>query len=244
MWVAAPILPGTPSFRTAESLSKLASAPDYLLRSLVREMKGEAVLPDSLEAAEPGAIRAAVDSLLIENKIIAAHYQHVDGTSFAAPVVSSLVAQMLEANPKLTPAVVKQILISTAVRITSAPLVRQGYGVLNARRAVAESKRERHTLDEGSFGPPRLVEGRMIFSYHDDRARTVQLAGDFNNWNASRTPFLKESNGVWHAEVLGLQPGSYRYKLVVDGERWIDDPVNGSKEPDNYGGWNSLLYVN
>jgi serine protease AprX len=245
MWVAAPILPGTSSFRMAESLSKLYDAPDYLLSSLVQEMKGEALLPASIEAAEEASeIRALVDSLLRQNKIIAAHYQHVDGTSFAAPVVSSCIAQMLEANPKLTPAAVKQILISTAKRISSEPLVRQGYGVLNARRAVEEATRERHTLAEESFGPPRLVRGRMLFSYHDDRAQRVQLAGDFNNWDASSVPFKKESSGIWQAEVANLSPGSYRYKLVVDGERWIDDPVNGLKEPDNYGGWNSVLNIN
>ena len=31
------------------------------------------------------------------------HYKRVDGTSFAAPIVTSIVAQMLEANPGLTP---------------------------------------------------------------------------------------------------------------------------------------------
>ena len=40
-----------------------------------------------------GVMRAFLESVLSEQKIIAAHYQHVDGTSFAAPIVASLVAQ-------------------------------------------------------------------------------------------------------------------------------------------------------
>jgi serine protease AprX len=39
-----------------------------------------------------------------DQKFIHPHYQHVDGTSFAAAIVSAAVAQMLEANPALTPA--------------------------------------------------------------------------------------------------------------------------------------------
>src|ERR1044072_2335245 len=75
---------------------------------------------------------------------LTAHYQHVDGTSFAAPIVTSIVAQMIEANPQLTPGVIKNILISTADRIAGAAAVRQGYGVVNAPRAVALAKQEQH----------------------------------------------------------------------------------------------------
>jgi len=60
----------------------------------------------------------------------------VDGTSFAAPIVSSIVAQMLQANPLLTPSEVKKILIATAERLPHYEVDRQGWGVVNPRRAV------------------------------------------------------------------------------------------------------------
>ena len=69
-------------------------------------------------------------------KFIHPHYQHVDGTSFAAAIVSSVVAQMLEANPGLTPAQVKQILMETAEPLPAAPPERQGAGMLRAGAAV------------------------------------------------------------------------------------------------------------
>lgn len=241
MYVAAPILLNTPSYRAAEALSRLAHAPDYLFGRLLAELWREAELPESVFYEETEGARAMVESALRERKIVATHYQHADGTSFAAPVVSSVVAQMLEANPKLTPAAVKQILISTALRVTNAPLVRQGYGLLQARRAVEEAARESHALAPENFGPPRVEGGRLLFFFHDDAAGSVALAGDFNGWGPS--PLKREDSGVWRV-ALALPPaGRYRYKFVVEGGRWTDDPANGLKEHDGFGGFNSLLDI-
>jgi serine protease AprX len=218
-------------------------APDFQLPLLVRELKEKAELPAGLERESPENIRAFIESRLRESKIVATHYQHVDGTSFAAPIVASVVAQMLEANPNLTPATVKQILIATADRIPNAPWVRQGYGVLSARRAVDHAGREMHTLEQAHFQPPRAEAGKIVFFCHHDTAERVALAGDFNGWNAHTTHFAKTAEGIWRAEIDSPPPGRYYYKFVVNGERWTDDPSNGLKAPDNYGGFNSILHV-
>jgi serine protease AprX len=196
MYVAAPILPHTPSYRAAEALSRLAQAPDYLFRRLLAELWQRAELPESVLDEDKDGARALVEAGLRERKVVATHYQHADGTSFAAPLVSSVVAQMLEANPRLTPAAVKQILVSTAVRVRNEPLLRQGYGVLDARRAVEEAAGERHALAPESFGPPRVEGGRLHFFYHDDAAGSVALAGDFNDWEPARSPLEKTGDGL------------------------------------------------
>ena len=200
-------------------------------------------LGDEMRQLPIGTIRAEVESFLRENKIVATHYQHVNGTSFAAPVVASVVAQMLEANPRLGPAAVKHILISTADRIQGAPAMRQGFGVLNASRAVEEAARERHEAEAIFFCPPRVHANKLEFTYHNDAAESVALAGDFNAWISTATQFEKNGAGVWRAQIDLLQPGRYRYKLIVNGERWIEDPANAMKEPDEYGGFNSILHI-
>jgi serine protease AprX len=243
IWVAAPILPGTSAYHRAEALSQIIASPDYLLPNRVREFWQQAELSEALAQGSPEQIRAAVEASLRESKIVATHYQHVDGTSFAAPIVASVVAQMLEANPNLTPATVKQILIATADRIPGAPLVRQGYGVLNARRAVDHAAREMHALAHDHFQPPRAEMGKLVFFYHNDHAERVALAGDFNNWNGNHTRFVRTADGLWRAEIDSPPPGRYHYKFVIDGEQWMDDPSNGLKAPDNYGGFNSVLNV-
>jgi len=170
-------------------------------------------------------------------------YQHVDGTSFAAPIVSSIVAQMIEANPQLTPGAIKNILISTADRIASAPAIRQGFGVVNARRAVELAKTEQHALNTVGCSPPRVQNGELVFVYHDDEARKVSLAGDFNNWNIASDPLIKDTIGLWLCKFATPGPGSYQYKFVIDDNRWIEDPSNGMKVVDGFGGLNSVLVI-
>lgn len=243
IWVAAPILPETDFYRQAEALSLIAAAPDYQLRKLAGEFRQAAALPDSIAGASVTEIRETVEARLRERKIVATHYQHVDGTSFAAPIVASVIAQMLEANPRLTPGVIKNILIATADRSPQLTLHHQGYGVLNAQRAVAEAGRETHTHEACDFNAPRVENGKLVFWYHDDAAQQVSLAGDFNGWNPKQTYFTRHASGMWQAALPLLPPGNYQYKFVVDGERWIEDSSNGLKTEDNHGGFNSVLHI-
>jgi serine protease AprX len=250
IWVAAPILPRTGFYESAEALSRIADAPDYVLIGgnsertlLASDLWAKAETPAGLLQDGPTAVRAFAERKLRESKVVATHYQHVDGTSFAAPIVASVVAQMIEANPSLTPAAIKHILISTADRIPGAPEMRQGYGVLNARRAVEEAMREHHDDDVCYLCPPLIKGGKLVFTYHDDHAQNVALVGDFNGWDTVRTSFTRQSEGVWQAEVATPAPGRYRYKFFVDQTRWLDDPANAIKEPDDYGGLNAVIHI-
>lgn len=243
MWVAAPILPNTGAFDRAEALSELAAAPDFLLPTLARKLSGAAKLPKGLTDADTSIIRQHVDETLKLLKIVAAHYQHVDGTSFAAPIVASVIAQMIEANPRLTPGAIKNILISTATRIGNGAAIRQGYGVVNAARAVELARNETHALNVRGCSPPRVENGRLVFVYHDDYAEHVAVAGEFNGWDHQDLPLRKDENGLWHVEAQPPGAGRYQYKFVVNGHRWTEDPNNGMKVPDNFGGLNSLLVI-
>lgn len=66
-------------------------------------------------------------------------YTHMSGTSMATPHVAGIVALMLEANPHLTPAQVKDIIRRTATNMTSRLSWEAGAGHVNAYAAVAES---------------------------------------------------------------------------------------------------------
>jgi serine protease AprX len=136
IWVAAPILPRTPTAEEAEYYSKLDAAPDAELRKIIEQNAG--VDGDLYEARSLriSLLRQLITIKLLEGNVINQYYKYVDGTSFAAPIVSSIVACMFEANPRLTPQQVKRVLIETAERVPGVEIDRQGWGVVSARRAV------------------------------------------------------------------------------------------------------------
>ncbi len=136
-WIAAPILPGTPTSLQAALLSKLDHAADADLKQIIEENLGVYPALDEVRAQPPYLIRHVIASGLRDGLVIDEHYKMVDGTSFAAPIVTSLVAQMIEANPKLTPQQIKLILIKTAKRLPNLEIDRQGWGAIQAKAAVA-----------------------------------------------------------------------------------------------------------
>ena len=243
MFVAAPILPETEDYAIAETLSLLANAPDYAFGPLLEEFWQKAGLPGNFVFNGKDRARILVEEKLRERKVVATHYQHVDGTSFAAPITASVVAQMLEANPELTPLAVKNILIATAQKLSHHPRIRQGFGVLNANLAVAEAARETHFLKTENYSPPRVENSKIVFHYHDDSAKSVCLVGDFNDWKMDENRFTECSDGVWRAEIDCQPGGKYRYKFCVNNEFWTEDASHGLKEEDGFGGFNSILTV-
>jgi serine protease AprX len=145
IWVAAPILPHTPTADQAELYADLDSAPDESLREIIQQRKGvDQALDEARELPVP-MLRQLITIKLHEGNVINQHYKFVDGTSFAAPIVSSIIACMLQANPALTPQQVKKILIDTAERVPGVEVDRQGWGVVAPRKAVAFAEATRRT---------------------------------------------------------------------------------------------------
>jgi len=136
IWVAAPILPATPTADEAQLCAELDSAVDADLRSIIDSHAGVDKDFDEARDLPVPLLRQLITIKLREGNVISQHYKYVDGTSFASPIVASVAACMLEANPALTPQQVKRILIDTAERVPGIEVERQGWGVVVPRRAV------------------------------------------------------------------------------------------------------------
>jgi chromosome partitioning protein len=87
-------------------------------------------------------------------------------------------------------------------------------------------------------GAPSIDEKIIGFVYKDDEARSVHIAGTFNDWQPEA---CESSNGVWRRSMT-LPPGHYLYRFIVDG-RWIEDPINPQRVDAPYGGHDSVVEV-
>lgn len=243
IWLAAPILPGTKIAEQNLILDRLWRAGDGELTALLASTYQVLDFPPSLLSEAPAQQRQAVREKMVVNKFVTPYYQHVDGTSFSAPIVSSVAAQMLEANQHLAPAWVKGLIVSTATRLPHEPEDRQGFGVITPGKAVAAALRERFGALEEAPLSPCFDEQGVHFIYYDRRARQAAVVGDFNDWNPAVAPMQNSKPWQWRLTLPLPAPGRYHYKFLVDGERWLDDPENSEKEADGFGGVNSVLVV-
>jgi 1,4-alpha-glucan branching enzyme len=82
----------------------------------------------------------------------------------------------------------------------------------------------------------------VTFLLSAPQARSVALAGDFNDWDASRVLMRREASGLWTVDVP-LTPGRYRYVFVVDGRRFVADPAAPRAAGDDFGTPTSVVTV-
>lgn len=143
-WIASPILPGTIVEKQARWLGSLLEHDN---KEAIRNLLNDGLA--DLDIAKPKTARLGKPLMtklqegIHDHKLINDAYQHVDGTSVAAPIVSSVIAQMLEANPALSPVQIRQILVNTAIPLDSMPSEQQGGGTINPQYAIEMAERMR-----------------------------------------------------------------------------------------------------
>jgi serine protease AprX len=184
-----------------------------------------------------------VESRIADLKLVTPNYQHVEGTSFAAPLVASVVGCMLQANPALTPSQVRELLLAAAKPVPGVPHQQQGAGVLDAGQAVALAIRAPNGQLAHWPLSPWITDGDINFILHEHNAKVVSVLGSWDGWRAPGLRALRVRAGIWQARQHPLAPGRYAYKFLIDEIRWLDDPSNPQKRPDGFGGFNSILTI-
>src|SRR5437879_6496291 len=120
-------------------------------------------------------------------------------------------------------------------RRSAGAVVKQRNNKLIKMNTTNETKSASKSTRDQTQPPPALVR----FELTNPSARKVCVAGNFNNWRPEATEMIPTGGGKW-AKELRLQPGTYEYRFVVDGE-WTTDPKASGTVPNPFGDLNSLL---
>ena len=100
----------------------------------------------------------------------------------------------------------------------------------------------------GEAGGParqeRADKVEIIFTLPGEvQASSVALCGEFNGWSAHDIRLERGGDGCWRAGVA-LEPGhSYRYRYLLDGERWENAWQADRYVPNPYGSTDSVVVV-
>ena len=89
-------------------------------------------------------------------------------------------------------------------------------------------------------GVPGTMKVFVHFRLEAPGARRVELAGDFTGWRPAHA-LSEVAPGVWTV-VVPLEPGVHEYAFLIDGERWVPDPLAPHVD-DGFGGSNSRVDV-
>ena len=141
-------------------------------------------------------------------------YLSLTGTSMAAPVVSGTIALMLQANPSLTPNMVKAILQYTAENHANYDALAQGAGFLNARGAVELTRATAGGVSIAQHDDPATWSGQVLWGNRrvtGDAVASLVAAGAWNAnvvWGSQEVLAASEisagaSNVVWGTECGG-----------------------------------------
>jgi 1,4-alpha-glucan branching enzyme len=82
---------------------------------------------------------------------------------------------------------------------------------------------------------------KVVVEFVKPEAKSVQVAGSFNDWHPEQTPLVRRGDGRW-VGTLPVKPGRHEYLFVVDGE-WLPDPNAKESVENPFGGRNSILTV-
>jgi serine protease AprX len=137
----------------------------------------------TISLAVPGSTFYATKSAyLVDGKLKLASqpYLSLSGTSMASPVVAGTVALMLQANPSLTPNLVKALLQYTSQQYPGYSPLRQGAGFLNSLGAVRLAQYYKAPKAGDRMPVQKLWSRQIIWGNHRIRGGVILPAG--NAW--------------------------------------------------------------
>lgn len=72
-------------------------------------------------------------------------------------------------------------------------------------------------------------------------ATTASLCGEFNKWNSTALPMKRRKDGRFSATVPLEAGRTYRFRYLLDGERWENDWAADGYVPNSFGTEDSLV---
>ena len=74
-------------------------------------------------------------------------------------------------------------------------------------------------------------------------AQEIHLCGEFNDWSESSHPLKRRKDGRFSATLSLEVDRSYRFRYLLDGERWENDWEADAYAPNQFGTEDSIVQL-
>jgi hypothetical protein len=102
--------------------------------------------------------------------------------------------------------------------VTGTPKANANPAILGEVKAEPLGIKKEHIKNRNICKATFMLRGKAA-----PKARTVTIVGDFNNWDKDATPLKKLGDGNF-AVTVELDAGKeYRFRYLIDGQRWEND---------------------
>jgi len=88
---------------------------------------------------------------------------------------------------------------------------------------------------------PEPVSKQNRFVIYKPKVSRVEIAGSFTNWKRISMQRVGDS-GYWEL-TMALPEGEHHFTYILEGRQRFADPTILTRELDDFGGYNSILYV-
>jgi negative regulator of sigma E activity len=123
---------------------------------------------------------------------------------------------------------------------TSSPGAATSQSPSSAQQASASSVQDGKSVQHSQT----VQHGETVwirFLYTNDTADSVAVAGDFSQWEPiPLSPRTANGKTVWTG-LVPVSRGEHEYQFVINGERWVPDPLAPVKRSDGFGARNAVL---
>ena len=228
----------------SSQLDSLGSTADELLQSVkpaiktIEPSKTEKTKPavQTVETPKADVSRPAIQSIEVGRAETAEPVLQTAKTAKDESVETGVQAK------EVAPAAISEGVMETVVKVEAETAVPAIQTEESATKPEATAPPVDIDTKLSDFYGLSQINDAIVFVTLYPRAESVQLAGDFNNWQPTETKLQKVGHsGVWQTK-LKLPTGKYRYRVVVDGQ-WQQDPYNEHTELNPFGEYNSVVDV-
>jgi len=114
---------------------------------------------------------------------------------------------------------------------------------LTQARSSSTSATNTQTVQQTSARSSSQATVWIRFMYTNSDADSVAVAGDFSQWDpVSLSPREVNEETVWTG-LVPVSRGEHEYQFLINGERWVTDPLAPVKRSDGFGAKNAVLNI-